>query len=140
MPIAGSRSLAESRFVSFARRRTRDSIDSPIIAEKLHVLRRIFLEDFDNRRSTFLICRPFSDVLVRHRCSNLDRRAKNGVADRDDLSVNENGSAYDTCQVMRSRRRRCCRRLERARPASRKATGLRSNYLWRCEIKEFRPV
>lgn len=58
---------------------------APIIGEKLHVLRRIFLGDFKNKRSTFLICRPFSGVLVRDRCTKLDRPRKNGVADRDDL-------------------------------------------------------
>lgn len=53
--------------------------DPPIIAEKLRVIRRIFLGDINNRRSTFLICRPFSGVLVGDRCLNLDRRTKNGV-------------------------------------------------------------
>lgn len=48
---------------------------------------------------------------------------------------------YDTMdRVKRSKQEDRRRRLGRARPGSRKATGLRSNYLWRCEIKEFRPV
>lgn len=47
---------------------------------------------------------------------------------------------YDGDRVKRSKQEDRRRRLGRARPGSRKATGLRSNYLWRCEIKEFRPV